>query len=323
MIRQKFASSLCLTILAVFLIFPLSGCGNEDRIIIGTQTYSEPKILAQMHKLMIEDRTGLKVDVLPDLASSGVVTQALINNDIQMAVLYTGMIFDQYFPVEPDKDRERVFRQAKEGFDKYYGLHWFDPYGFENTYAFTVREDVAEQNRLDTISDVAPIAANMSLGVDTTWLERESDGYPAFRKHYGITFGRTIPMEVALVYKAVANKNVDIVLAYSTDPRIKEYHLKSLQDDKQFFPPYDAAPVIRNDVLARHPELNEIMSLLAGKIDVQTMIELNYEVDINKRNERKVAEEYLKKKLDCWTKDKRWLYGVVFSLCGGKLALPR
>ncbi|MBP1155795.1 MULTISPECIES: glycine betaine ABC transporter substrate-binding protein [unclassified Paenibacillus] len=294
MIWLKSATSR-LVLLAVFTIILLVGCSNEDRIIIGTQTYSEPKILAQMHKLLIEDRTGLKVDVLPDLASSAVVAQAMKNNDIQMAVLYTGMIFDNYFPVEPNKDRDIVFQQAKEGFDKHYGFHWFDPYGFENTYAFTVREDVASQGNLANISDVGPMAGNMSLGVDTTWLERENDGYPAFRKHYGFAFGKTLPMEVALVYKAVASKNVDIVLAYSTDPRIKEYNLQSLKDDKQFFPPYDAAPVIRNDVLAQHPELNEITSLLAGKIDVQTMIELNYEVDVSKRNERKVAEEYLKK----------------------------
>jgi osmoprotectant transport system substrate-binding protein len=291
--QRNRAAFLLLLIVAITAV--LSGCGNSNKIIIGTQTYSEPKILAQMHKLLIEDRTELEVDVLPDLASSTVVTQAMKNNDIQMAILYTGMIFDNYFPVENTKDRASVLNQAKAGFDKHYGFHWFDPYGFENTYAFTVREDVAEQNKLQQISDVAPIANTMALGVDTTWLERSSDGYPAFQKHYGITFGKTLPMEVALVYKAVASKNVDIVLAYSTDPRIKEYKLTSLKDDKQFFPPYDAAPVIRNDVLAKHPQLNEVIRLLAGKIDVKTMIELNYEVDVNKRNERKVAEEYLKK----------------------------
>jgi osmoprotectant transport system substrate-binding protein len=284
---------LMLLLAAITALF--SACRNNNKIIIGTQTYSEPKILAQMHKLLIEDRTDLSADVLPDLASSQVVTQAMKNNDIQMGVMYTGMIFDNYFPVEATNDRASVLKQAKEGFDKHYGFRWFDPYGFENTYAFTVREDVAEQNKLEKISDVAPKAGDMSLGVDTTWLEKSSDGYPAFKKLYGFTFGKTLPMEVALVYKAVASKDVDIVLAYSTDPRIKEYKLKSLKDDKQFFPPYDASPVVRQDVLANHPELIEIIDLLKGKIDVQTMIELNYEVDVNKRNERKVAEEYLKK----------------------------
>ncbi|SFL43297.1 osmoprotectant transport system substrate-binding protein [Paenibacillus sp. 1_12] len=281
-------------IMITVMIIP-SGCGKSETIIIGTQTFSEPKILAQMHKLMIESRTGLKVDVLPDLASSTVVAQALKSNDIQMGILYTGIIFDNYFPIEPTKDRAEVLKQAQQGFDKYFGFHWFDPYGFENTYAFTVSTEVADTYKLEKISDVAPMAASMTLGVDTTWLERESDGYPAFKKHYGFAFVKTLPMEVALVYKAVASKNVDIVLAYSTDSRIKEYHLKSLKDDKQFFPPYDASPVIRKEVLAKHPELEEIIGLLKGKIDMQTMIELNYEVDVNKRNERKVAEEYLRK----------------------------
>lgn len=280
---------------SVLMLVILAGCGKGNTIVIGTQTFSEPKILAQMHKLLIEDRTDLSVDVLPDLASSPVIAQALQNNDIQMGILYTGMIFDNYFPVEPTKDREKVLEEAKRGFDQYFGLSWLDPYGFENTYAFTVREDVAAQHGFESISDVAPEAGSMTLGVDTTWLERGTDGYQAFREHYGMTFGRTLPMEVALVYSAVANKKVDIVLAYSTDPRIKEYKLKSLKDDKQFFPPYDASPVIRKEVLEQHPELEEVIGLLKGKIDVQTMIGLNYEVDVNKRNERKVAEEYLKK----------------------------
>ncbi|GGG08251.1 glycine betaine ABC transporter substrate-binding protein [Paenibacillus abyssi] len=290
--RSKVAAAklLFLTIVSAFV---LSGCSNANKIIIGTQTFSEPKILAQMHKLLIEDRTDLKVDVLPDLASSAVVAEAMKNNDIQMAVLYTGMIFDNYFPIEETKDRDRVLQQAKEGFDEFYGFHWFEPYGFENTYAFTVREDLAEQENLEKISDVKPIADRMALGVDTTWLERDADGYRGFQREYDFAFGKTLPMEVALVYRAVASQDVDIVLAYSTDPRIKEYNLRSLADDKQFFPPYDAVPVIRNDVLEAHPELNEIISLLAGKIDVDTMIALNYEVDVNKRNERKVAEEYL------------------------------
>jgi osmoprotectant transport system substrate-binding protein len=277
------------------LIISLSSCARSDRIIIGTQTFSEPKILAQMNKLLIEDRTNLKVDVLPDLASSTVVMQAVQNNDIQMAVLYSGIIFDHYFPIQETRDRQSVLKQAQVGFDKHFGLHWFDSYGFENTYAFTVREEVAAEKKLDKISDVGPIAPNMTLGVDTTWLERQSDGYPAFKQHYGITFGKILPMEIALVYKAVASKDVDIVLAYTTDPRLKAYKLKTLKDDKQFFPPYDASPVVRNEVLAKHPELASVIGLLIGKIDVQTMIDLNYEVDVNKRNERKVAEEYLKK----------------------------
>lgn len=287
--------SALLPVLAVILGAVMSGCGSGNTIRIGTQTFSEPKILAQMYRFLIEDRTDLKVKVMPDLAASPVVLDALKNNDIQLASLYSGIVFDNYFPFEMTKDRKKVLEQAQTGFDRYYGLKWFDSYGFENTYAFTVRKELAEQNHWKQISDVKEKAGSMRLGVDTTWMEREGDGYPAFRKAYGISFGKVFPMEIALVYNAVASNKMDIVLAYSTDARLKQYQLTTLEDDKRFFPPYDASPVIRKDVLEKHPELNEVVGLLVGKLDARTMIDLNYEVDVNKRNEKKVAEQYLKK----------------------------
>ncbi|WP_336773564.1 glycine betaine ABC transporter substrate-binding protein [Paenibacillus sp. MMO-58] len=272
----------------------LSGCGKGNTIIIGTQTFSEPKIIANMYKLLIEDRTDMKVKVMPDLATSTVVLDALTKDDIQMASLYSGIILDNYFPIERTNDRASILKQAQEGFDKHYGLKWFDSYGFENTYAFTVRKELAEQEQLHKISDVKGKAQSMRLGVDTSWLERAGDGYADFQKVYGITFGKVYPMEVALVYSAIATNKMDIVVAYSTDARLKEYGLVTLEDDKHFFPPYDASPVIRKEVLEAHPELQEIIDLLIGKLDAKTIIDLNYEVDVNKRNEKKVAEEYLK-----------------------------
>ncbi|WP_284236949.1 glycine betaine ABC transporter substrate-binding protein [Paenibacillus glycanilyticus] len=286
-----------LVLLAALLIAVsalLAGCGNGNRIIIGTQTFSEPKILANMYKLLIEDRTDMKVKVMPDLATSTVVLDALTRDDIQMASLYSGIILDNYFPFERTNDRASILKQAQEGFDKHYGLKWFDSYGFENTYAFTVRKELAEKEKLQQISDVAGKAQSMRLGVDTTWLEREGDGYADFQKVYGISFGKVFPMEVALVYNAVATNKMDIVVAYSTDARLKQYELVTLKDDKHFFPPYDASPVIRKEVLEAHPELQEVIDLLIGKLDAKTMIDLNYEVDVNKRNEKKVAEDYLK-----------------------------
>ncbi|MCR8642480.1 osmoprotectant ABC transporter substrate-binding protein [Paenibacillus sp. N1-5-1-14] len=282
-------------IVILTLISTLTACGNKDLIRIGTQTYSEPKIIAQMYKLLIEDRTNLKVDVLPDLASSAVIVGALNQGDIQLATLYSGEIFNNYFPVQATNDRAEVLRQAQEGFLTHYNFNWFNPYGFENTYAFTMREEVTKQDHIEQISDLTDTAKNYKLGVDTTWLEREQDGYKAFTKKYNLAFGKTIPMEIALVYQAVATGNVDIVLAYTTDARLKAYKLKSLKDDKHFFPPYDASPVMRKDLLDKHPELAEIIGLLIGKLSTETMIDLNYEVDVNKRNEKKVAEDYLKK----------------------------
>ena len=292
------------TIIAIVLLLAITttACGSNDgngsaasgTIKIGTQTYSEPKILAAMYKALIEDRTDIKVDIVPDLAASAIVIKSMKSNDIQMATLYSGEIFNDYFDIEDTKDRAQVLKQAQEGFDKNYGFKWYDSYGFENTYALAVRKDVAEANQLQSISDLGKAAKDMKVGVDTTWLERENDGYKAFSDHYGFSFSKTYPMEISLVYKAAADKEVDVVLAYTTDAGLKQYDLQTLTDDKQFFPPYDASPVLRNDTLEKYPELNDVITLLVGKIDAATMTALNYEVDVNKRTPEDGAVEFLK-----------------------------
>lgn len=285
----KYIALLCMCVMMTIL----GACGTGNTFIIGTQTFTETKILAEMYKALIEDRTDTDVEIIPDLASSPVVLQAIKRNDLQMGTLYSGEIFNNHFPILNTKDRKKVLEQAQAGFNKYYDFNWMDPLGFENTYAFTVRADLAKSKGYENISDIKPDAANMRLGVDTSWLERSSDGYPAFSNYYGITFGRTFPMELSLVYNAVAQNQVDIVLAYSTDARLKAYKLKTLKDDKHFFPPYDASPVIRNDAAKKYPGVVAAVSELIGTMDEQTMIDLNYEVDIGKKSEREVALAYL------------------------------
>ncbi|CDN43533.1 Glycine betaine/carnitine/choline-binding protein OpuCC [Paenibacillus sp. P22] len=281
-------------LLAFLLLAP--GCTGKADLRIGAQTFTETKILAEMYKALIERSTDLQVKVIPDLAASPLVFSALDRGDIDLATLYSGEIFNNHFPVEPTKDRAEVLRQAKEGFDKYFGFDWMDPLGFENTYAFTVRREVAEQKGYKKISDIKPDAASMRFGVDTSWLERVSDGYPAFQKAYGISFAKSYPMELSLVYSAVKNKQVDIVLAYSTDARLKAFDLATLADDKHFFPPYDASAVMRKDMEARHPEIKQAIAPLFGTMDRDTMVSLNYQVDIEKKSEREVALAYLKEK---------------------------
>lgn len=286
--------------LSLFIVMALAGaivtgCGSDaEKITFGAQTYTEMKVIGEMYKSLIEDRTDLEVDIVKDLAASPIVINALDKDEVQMATLFSGEIFNNYFDIDETHDREDVLQQAKDGFDEHFGFKWFDPYGYENTYAFTVRKELAEEHQLEKISDIVDLAKDLKLGVDTTWLEREQDGYPAFIQHYDFEFGEEFPMEVNLVYEAVASKDVDIVLAYTTDPRLKEFDLVTLEDDKDFFPPYDASPVVKKETLEAHPELNEVVSLLIGKIDEETIIGLSYEVDVNKRDEAEVAQQFLK-----------------------------
>ncbi|MBD1378927.1 osmoprotectant ABC transporter substrate-binding protein [Bacillus sp. IB182487] len=273
--------------------FLMSGCNSKETIRIGAATYTETKIMAAIYKELIEDRTDLEVDITPDLLSNPMILNSMSQDDLDMALMYSGVIFSNFFPVKQTTDREEVLKQAKEGFDKHYDFTWFDPLGWENTYALTVREDVAKEKKLQNVSDLKKYQSEMKFGVDSSWMERQQDGYPAFVKHYGFNFQQAYSMDINLVYEAVANNRVDVVLAYSTDPRLIEYNLKTLKDDQRFFPPYDASMVARNEVLERHPELRDILNLLTGEISEETITKLNYEVDIKNRNEREVAREFL------------------------------
>ncbi|MTH53337.1 osmoprotectant ABC transporter substrate-binding protein [Bacillus mangrovi] len=277
----------------ILLTASLSGCGSKDTIRIGAATYTEMKVISAIYQELIEDRTDIEVKVIPDLLSNPMILNSMKRGDLDMALGYSGVIFNNFFPVKETKDREEVLKQAKEGFDQHYDLKWLDPLGWENTYALTVREDVAKEKGLETISDLEQYQQEMKIGVEAAWMERQLDGYPGFTDAYGFGFEQIYKMDINLVYEAVANRKVDVVVAYSTDPRLLQYNLKTLEDDKNFFPPYDASMVVRNEILKKHPEIEDILNELKGKINEETITKLNYEVDINNRNEREVAREYL------------------------------
>ncbi|MXQ53485.1 glycine betaine ABC transporter substrate-binding protein [Shimazuella alba] len=279
--------------IALSMLILLSGCTTKDTITVGTQTFTETKILGYMYKYLIEQGSNVNVDVKTDLSSSPFIVNALKENEIQLGTLYTGEIFNDWFPIQQTKDKQSVLRQAQQGFSKYYHYKWYTPLGFENTYAFTVTKEVADKYNLKKISDLRKVAKEMRLGVDTSWMERDNDGYKPFVKTYGLSFKNVFPMEINLVYKAVANKQMDIVLAYSSDARIKQYNLVTLEDDRHFFPPYDASTVALEETLKKYPAMDKALKKLSGKIDIDTMRTLNAKVDIDMQEPEQVAKEFL------------------------------
>ncbi|MDQ0861284.1 osmoprotectant transport system substrate-binding protein [Bacillus sp. V2I10] len=292
-------------IIAMGLLFSIiiSGCSlpglsgaSESTIKIGAQNLTESEILANMISQLIEHNTELNTELIKNLGSNYVQHQAMLGGDIDIsATRYSGTDLTSTLGREAVKDPEKALKIVQDEFDKKFGYKWFDSYGFDNTYAFTVTKKLAEVNHLEKVSDLKQSAQNYKLGVDNAWLKRKGDGYEGFVDTYGIEFGKTFPMQIGLVYDAVKNEKMDIVLAFSTDGRIKAYDLKILEDDKKYFPPYDCSPVIPEKVLKEHPEIEGIVGKLIGKIDTQTMQELNYEVDGNLKEPSVVAEEYLKK----------------------------
>lgn len=271
----------------------LSGCslpglggGSGETIKIGTVTTSETQTLGYIQKYMIEHYTDLNAEIVGNLGSSIVMHQAMVNGDVDIsAARYTGTDLSGALHMDlvndPDEAMEIVQREFQEQFDQ----KWYDTYGFDNTYVLSVRQDVAEKEGLEKVSDLSSVADKYQFGVDNSWINREGIGYDEFVKTYGFEFNKVFPMQIGLVYSALNSKKMDAVLAYSTDARLKQFNLATLEDDKHFFPPYDASPVASNELLQEHPEIDDILQKLVGKFDNDTIIELNYQADIEKKNQ--------------------------------------
>lgn len=297
MIKRSRLLSLLLLILVTFI----SGCSlpglsgsDKNSVVIGTLDTSESQIMGYLVKYQIEHYTDLKVSLVNNLGSSVVQHQAMTSGEVDItATRYTGTDLSGALGMEPESDPEKALEIVQREFQDRYNQTWFDSYGFATSYAFSVRDDVSKELNLETVSDLEKVASDLKFGVDNSWLKRKGDGYDGFVEKYGFEFGETYPMQLGLVYQAAANGKMDVVLAYTTDGRIKAFDLKVLEDDKKFFPAYDASLVARNEVLDKHPELKDILHKLSGKINTEKMQELNYEADGNLKEPSIIAKELL------------------------------
>lgn len=282
-------------------IFFLGGCslpglsGAPDNTIrIGTTNTSESQIMGEMIRLMIEHYTDLKVMMVKNLGTATVMHNAMLEEAVDItSTRYTGTDLTGALQMEPVKDPDEALAIVQREFTERWDQTWFDSYGFENTYAFTVSRELAEEYNLEKVSDLEPFADELRFGVDNHWMHRKGDGYQEFTETYGFEFPNIFPMQIGLVYQALANNEMDVVLAYSSDGRIAAFDLVILEDDLRFFPPYDTSLVARNEVLRKHPELKDILSKLTGTITTERMQELNYEADGEMREPAVVAREFL------------------------------
>ena len=273
----------------------LSGCGGntaDKTVTIGSKNFTEQLIIGELMAQMIEARTDLSVKRKFNLGGTMICHNALTQGGIDLYAEYTGTaltaILKETVISDPDKAYDVVSAEYKEKFE----CEWQKPFGFNNTYAITVRGSFATEKNLKSISDLAKIAGSLTAGFTAEFMERE-DGYPGLKGTYGIALGDTRDMEPSLMYKAIASEDVDVICAFATDGRIASYNLKMLEDDKGFFPPYYAAPVVRNSTLKQYPELRDALAPLAGLLDDETMQKLNFEVDDKKREPADVARDFL------------------------------
>lgn len=287
---------LCLTVLSGCSLPGLGGNSSEQDVKITALATSESQIMSHMLRLLIEHDTNgkIKPTLINNLGSSTIQHNALVNGDANMSgARYNGTDLTGALNEDPIKDPKKAMKATQDGFQKKFDQTFFNSYGFANTYAFMVTKETAEKYNLETVSDLKK-HPELKLGVDSSWLNREGDGYPGFTKEYGFKFDTIRPMQIGLVYDALNSNNLDVAVGYSTDGRIAAYDLKVLKDDKQFFPPYDASAVATNELLDKHPELKPIINKLDKKISTSEMQKLNYQADGEGQEPAVVAENFLK-----------------------------
>lgn len=293
---QKTAALFLAAILLSSCSLPGLGSGfNEEGITITGGSTTEQQIMGYIVEGMVEHYIDIDAQIVNNLGSSSLNHQALIGEDANVsAIKYTGTSLTGELGQDPITDPEVALELVIEGFAAEFDQKWFPTYGFANTYAFMVTQELADQYDLITISDLEDIAGELDAGVDSSWIQRAGDGYDAFLETYGFDFNRVYPMQIGLVYNALQAGEMDVVLGYSTDGRIKSYDLVVLEDDKQLFPPYDASPVATFEVLEAYPELNEVLTKLKNTISDEKMQELNYISDNNLIEPKVVADDFLK-----------------------------
>jgi glycine betaine/choline ABC-type transport system substrate-binding protein len=275
---------------AIFVYAGKSG----DRIAVGSKDFTEQIILGELLAQAIEAKTGLTVERRSDLGGS-LAHEALVAGEIDTYVEYTGTALLAILKGRPSADPEEVYRLVKSEYAKRFGLEWMEPLGFNNTFAILIRGEDARKLGLKTISDAARVSAQWRAGFGQDFMSRP-DGYRGFAQVYGFHFQEIREMDLSLTYRALAEGQVDLIAGNSTDGLISRYRLVQLDDDRRYFPPYDAVPVVRRASLDKHPELGEVFRKLGGILTVEEMRQLNYSVDGEKRQAKDVVREFLLKK---------------------------
>lgn len=285
---------LCVSLTACSLPF-LGSSDTKSGIVIAGGNTSERQILSEIQKQLIQHyMPKAKVSVINNLGSTTLIVQTFMRGICNVSAgMYTGTSLTGELGMEPETNPQKAMELVKNGYKDKFNMKWYDSYGFSNTYAFMVKREFAEKNNIKSLSDLKALAPKLRAGVDTSWMRRQGDGYEAFKQTYGYDFAKVYPMEIGLVYDAVNNGEMDLVLGYSTDGRINSYDLVLLEDDLHVFPPYDCSPVASYDLLNKHPELDDVFSKLEGKIDSSTMQKLNRMSDEQLIEPATVAKNFL------------------------------
>ena len=285
-------SAICVAAI-VLIVLPFLNFNDKEDIVIAGKLGSEPEILINMYKLLIENDTDLHVQLKPGLGKTSFVFNALKSGSIDIYPEFTGTAIAEFLKEQAvNNDQKDVYKQAKEGMLEKFDMVMLNPMQYNNTYALAVSKQMAETYQLQTISDIKAIQDTIKAGFTLEFNDRE-DGYLGIQKRYGINIASITTMEPKLRYQAIQSGNIDLLDAYSTDSELRQYDLTVLIDDQQLFPPYQGAPLLRKETLEKYPELEKVLGKLANQITDDEMREMNYQVNVEGKNIEDVARTFL------------------------------
>jgi osmoprotectant transport system substrate-binding protein len=273
----------------------LASCGpaRENRIVVGSKNFTEQLVLGEMIAQQIENKTHLPVERRFYLAGSYICHQSILAGRIDIYPEYTGTALTAILKDKLGGNAEQVYQKAKNEYKQRFGLEVGAPFGFDDTFAIEVRGDDARRLGLKTISQSTAYAPQWRAGFGYEFMERP-DGYKGWAATYGLHFAEPPRiMDLGLLDRALKNKQVDLIAGNMTDGLIPALDLFVLEDDRHYFPPYEAVPIIRQEAITRHPEVAQALIELAGKISNEEMRALNYAVDGQHQDVKEVVRKFI------------------------------
>ena len=275
----------------------LASCAKDESVItVGSKNFTENILLAELVAQHIEARTDLTVVRRLNLGGSFLCHEAMRAGEIDIYPEYTGTALTAILKLPVDQDADSVLGTVSQAYREKFQVEWMPPFGFNNTFSIVLRGEEAVQRDLSTITGLAAVSPGLTIGFGFEFMERQ-DGYQGMVSAYGLTFAREPKtMDLGLVYRALRDGQIDVAVGNSTDGLIAALKLRILQDDKKFFPPYDAAAIVRTDTLTKNPELRHVLSQLGGLLTEEEMQILNHQVDGEHQPVAKVVEELRTKK---------------------------
>ncbi|MEH2091684.1 glycine betaine ABC transporter substrate-binding protein [Nostoc sp.] len=292
--------TLCFLSFALLLVIvgctPNLNSNNGGNIIVASKDFTEQDILGELLAQQIEATTNLKVARRPRLGGSFVCHSAITAGKIDAYIEYTGTSFTAILKQKAVNDPKEVYEKLKQAYSQQFNLEVMPSLGFENTFAMIVRGEDARRYNIQTLSQATQYTPQWRGGFGYEFLERE-DGFPGLAKTYDLRFAKSPQiMDLGLIYRALIQKQVDMVAGNSTDGQISRLGLVVLKDDKHYFPPYETVPIVRQEILKKYPELRTAIASLAGKISADEMRQLNYLVEGELRDVKDVVQEFRKSK---------------------------